>query len=181
MAGPIKKNYRIGRILRLTLSILLLLSSVLTLSACAKGEPKQFSSYLPPKEGKVGEAIQIDEASKIKIVGLRVDEEKGKRILVVIYDWTNLSKQARVGSDSYLITAKQGGVQLRPYLNTVTDKFKLVRQIDGGATLEGLEQGFVLDNEEEIELSLKGSTDIIFTDKGVPVHAYPVKVFVDAG
>ena len=180
MAGPIKNNSRIGRILRLTLSILLILSAVLPLSACAKGEPKEFKSYLPPKEGKVGEDIQIDAASKIKIVGLRVDEEKGKRILVVIYDWTNLSQQARVGSDSYLITAKQGGVQLRPYLNTVTDMFKLVRQIEGGAKLEAIEQGFVLDNEEQVELSIAGSTDIIFTD-GVPGHAYPVKVVVKAG
>jgi predicted component of type VI protein secretion system len=166
------------RIYALLLSLILLLG----ISACgARGEKKEFTSFLPPKSATVHEDIQVDETNHITIVDTQTivpnPDKPDEKILIVTYDWKNDSEKQKITYGSFLITAKQDGVSLKPDLKHVEDKFKLVRPVEGGETLQGIQQGFVLLSDGEVTLSIKGNMYAVFVD-GVPQNSYPVEVSV---
>lgn len=76
-----------------------------------------------------------------------------------------------------VITARQGGVDLKSDLSQVESIKKLVTQISPEERLEDIQQGFVLRDRDPVTLSLMGNESWIF-EEGKPVHAYPVTVEV---
>lgn len=163
-------------------TLLLILVCLLGISACKKsGEDKVFTSYVPPKSASVHEDIQVDETNHITIVDTKTiapnPDKPDERILIVTYDWKNGSGSQKVTHGSFLLTAKQDGVALQPNLKHVDDKFKLVKPIQGGETLQGIQQGFVLISDNDVTLSIKGNMLVVFDD-GVPKGSYPVEVLV---
>lgn len=160
------------------LALLLMVVLVLNLTGCIQGskDGKVFESYIPPETGEVGEAIKLDPANTLTIKDYRIESlEDGARVLIIRYDWENTSDKAFVGSDAYVITASQAGVGLTPDLSRVEDKKKLVTQVKGHETLEGIEQGFILAGDGDVTLTVDGKFDTVFVD-GKPQFAWPVKV-----
>ncbi|HHW92918.1 MAG TPA: DUF5067 domain-containing protein [Clostridiaceae bacterium] len=163
-------------------ALLLLLVCLLSVSACGKGgEEKVFTSFIPPKTASVHEDIQVDETNHITIVETKTitpnPDKPDEKILIVTYDWTNGSDKQKVTHGSFLLTAKQDGAALQPNLKHVDDKFLLVKPIQGGETLEGIQQGFELLSDNEVTLSIKGNMQVVFVD-GVPKGGYPVEVSI---
>ncbi|NLJ64031.1 MAG: DUF5067 domain-containing protein [Christensenellaceae bacterium] len=160
--------------------LLLILVCLFGLSACSKKNvDKVFTSFVPPKTGTVNEDIQVDETNHITIVSTNTitpnPDKPDEKILIVTYDWKNGSEKQKVTHGSFLLTAKQDGVTLKPNLKHVDDKFKLVTPIQGGETLHDIQQGFELLSDNEVTLSIKGSMQVVFED-GVPKGSYPVEV-----
>ena len=161
------------RIYALLLSLILLLG----ISACgARGEKKEFTSFLPPKSATVHEDIQVDETNHITIVDTQTivpnPDKPDEKILIVTYDWKNDSEKQKITYGSFLITAKQDGVSLKPDLKHVEDKFKLVRP-RRRRNAAGHQQGFVLLSDGEVTLPIKGIMGPLVD--GVPQNSYPVE------
>lgn len=140
-----------------------------------------FSSFVPAKTALGGEDIQLDESNHITITDFGFtntaeDPSLALDVIVISYDWTNQSQKSVVGSEQYLLTAKQDGVLLEPFLSVVEDKTKLVTQLGPGETLNGIQQAFVLrDQTNDVKLYLKGNANTILVE-GSPQSSYPVEV-----
>ena len=161
-------------------ALLLLLVCLLSLAACKKGgEDKVFTSFVPPKTASVHEDIQVDETNHVTIVDTKTitpnPDKPDEKILIVTYDWKNDSKSQKITHGSFLLTAKQDGATLQPNLKHVDDQFLLVKPVQGGETLQGIQQGFELLSDNEVTLSIKGNMFAVFID-GVPKNSYAVEV-----
>ncbi len=161
---------------RLALFLMVVLALALTGCIHASKDGQVFESYIPPETGEVGEPIKLDPANTLTIKDHRIETlEDGARVLIITYDWENTSDRAFVGSDAYVITASQEGIGLTPDLSKITDKKKLVTEVPGHETLEDIEQGFILDGDGDVTLTLDGKINTVFVD-GKPQFAWPVKV-----
>ena len=159
--------------------MLLVVLLAFCLFGCSKGSTKEFKSYLPPESAAVGDDVQIDGSNHIQIKQADVVSVDSQEILLITYDWYFDGGGARVGSDHYLITAKQGGVSLTPDLSQVSDIKKLVTQIEAGEKIEDIQQGFILNDATlPVKLALKGNDTAIFDEDGRPVQPYAVTVEV---
>lgn len=167
--------------LKRTLVMLLLPAVALVMVACSKTEkPEHYSSYVPPETAEMGDAVKLDEDNILTFQKARLERtEKGDTILIVRYDWQNTSKAAHVSEEAFTLTAKQDGINLKPDLSLVEDRKKLVTNIPGGDSIEGIEQGFVLRSEDPVTLVLTGRVKYIFVDEK-PQFNHPVKLTVDA-
>ncbi len=159
------------------LALLLVAFSLFTLVACGgQANDKDYQSYLPPPTAQLGESVQIDPDTVLTIKETRiVPGDKDREILIISYDWKNISGKAKVSQEAYLITAKQNGTVLVGDLSQVADKTKLVTQVKDGDSLIGIEQGFILNSRDPVKLSLAGKEHTVFID-GKPNPAYPVTV-----
>lgn len=90
----------------------------------------------------------------------------------------NEGKNADTTFDNFTITASQNGEVLKPNLDYVKDKKKLVIAVEPGEILEDIEQGFILSTQEPVTLSILGS-DSYFIVENKPIYTYPVKVVMD--
>lgn len=159
------------------LAALLVCFSLLSLIGCGgQANDQDYESYLPPKTAQVGESVQVDPNAVLTIKETRiVPGDKDQEILIISYDWKNISGKAKVSQEAYLITAKQGGTGLVGDLSQVADKTKLVTQVQAGESLTDIEQGFILKSHDPVSLSLAGKEQTVFID-GKPNPAYPVLV-----
>lgn len=171
----------INNIKKFAFSALLLMLSLILISCSKSGETKEFSSYLPPKTVDITDEILPDENSSFVFNDISiVKNENNEDTLLISYDWTNLSPREKVGMEAYLLTAKQYNTSLEPDLSVVSDKKKLVTQIESEETLEDIEQGFILtDTEGEVVFVLEGTTDIVIDTNGKPIMSYPVEIPVE--
>ncbi len=159
--------------------IVCLLALLLSLSACSQGEVhldedgKLFESFLPPTEAVVGELFFVDEYNEIRVVSVEREDE----VLLITYDWKNNQMNNETIGENVLLEVSQAGVVLKPDLTLVGDKDLLVTAVDGDGFKRGIQQGFILDSEEELELSFMGDEPFVFI-AGVPQDAYPVRLKV---
>lgn len=174
-----KHKVLIVRIFVIILALTMLMSLLVSCSSDGprlddKGE--LYQSFLPEREAEMGVFFAIDTFNKIKIERV---ERVGEQGVVITYDWLNERTAPSTLNDNVSLTVKQGGVTLRPDLSLVADRSLLVQQAAAGAALEGLQQGFILDNDlEPLEFFWLGQAMFVFVD-GVPQDAYPVQVSVD--
>lgn len=157
--------------------IILLVCLHIILVGCS-GQAKEFETFTPEHTSEVGKLFQIDSTNFIMINGGRIIEDKGNKILIVNYSWKNEGKNADTTFDNFTITASQNGEVLKPNLDYVKDKKKLVIAVEPGEILEDIEQGFILSTQEPVTLSILGS-DSYFIVENKPIYTYPVKVVLD--
>lgn len=159
----------------------LALSLVCVLAGCgATDKPKEFTSYIPPEKAQMNETVKLDPSNEFRITGQRVEvDTSGRRVLLASYDWKNTGKKAVTGLQAYVLTATQDGAKLKPDLELVRDKKKLVTELAPGKSLEGIEQGYLLDNEKPVTLTLTGKVLYVFRD-GKPGMNHSVKILLPA-
>ncbi|NLJ90990.1 MAG: hypothetical protein GX323_08825 [Clostridiales bacterium] len=162
---------------RLLKLVLLLAFSILMLVGCS-GQAKEYESFAPNPTAKVGEFFEIDSFNLIKINTTEIVEKGNDKILVINYSWRNEGTKADTTFDNFKITASQGGAALEPTLEHVKDIKKLVVPVDVGSTLDDIEQGFILESDDLVYLSILGS-DLAFMVDNKPINPYPVKVEID--
>lgn len=153
----------------------LLLLVSLVLSGCSGEQTKEFDSYAPDEEANILEAFDIDSTNTIKINKTNIVEDNNNQVLIVDYEWENGGNDTSTTFDNFTMTASQDGVALEPTLEPVSDYTKLVASVDSGETLEGIEQGFILDSDKPVTLSILGSDPYFLVDNE-PMNAFPVKV-----
>ncbi len=150
----------------------------LSLVACGKSSAgKNYHSYLPPEQAEMGERVQVDAQTALTVQTFKiVQKTKDQDILILSYDWENLSEKPLVSQEAYLVTVKQKGTTLSPDLSQVEDKTKLVTQNPAGETMREIEQGYVLQDHSPVEIALSGQAKTVFDQAGKPMFSYPVKI-----
>lgn len=156
---------------------ILLVFTSLILVGCS-GEAKEFEDDFVVPTAKVGEFFDIDTKNSIKINGGQIVEDGGSKVLVVNYSWNNGGRGASAVYDNFAMTAKQGPVALESTLDQVDDIKKLVTNLEPGEVSDDIQQGFILESDEPVTLSIMGS-DNYWIDNNKPLYAYPVKVEMD--
>lgn len=162
------------RIAKVFLTSLFVMAIVFLTAAC-QHEKIIEDTFYPPEKASWGEEVQIDSMSSLAFLEARVETVGDEKHLILLYDWENLSEKAKVTMDAYSLSLSQDGVALKPSLAAVADKNKLVSQVSAKGTLSGIEQGFILIDESDITLQIKGKDKFIIKDTK-PLNAYPVKV-----
>jgi len=164
------------------LSILLICALFLVLSSCGSQQElrtidgKEYTSFVPPESGNVGEWIPIDDKNEICIQALELRAtEDGSKDLIIRYDWKNNSSKDATLNDNFLLTVYQDGQKLTPDLRSVNDPSRLVTLNKAGETLTDLEQGFIPLSDTALTMQLQGTLTTIFID-GKPAAATQVTV-----
>lgn len=139
-----------------------------------------FESFVPVKSAEIGERFQIDTKNAFTIREISVEKnDKGQDVLLVTYDWENLSNKANEYTHCFTMVAKQAGATLKGDLTLVADKGKLVREVKAGETNNDMQQGFILENTESpVTFEFTSKQLFLFVD-GFPVNAYPIRVVAE--
>lgn len=159
---------------KLLKAFILLVFSCLSLVACS-GQSKEFDTFAPQPTSELGQVFEVDSSNLIKINGGNIVEGQGNDILLVNYSWTNKGSSADTTYDNFTLTASQAGVVLKPTLEPVKDADILVTPLQPGETYEGIQQGFVLESDDPVTISVLGS-DAYWIKDNKPMNTYPVKV-----
>lgn len=166
------------------LSVFGILALVLGLTACAVQEPRLnaegeiFTSYVPPRTAEVGETFGVDSTNSLTLTRAELVADGETRYLLITYNWSNHSTQARTIDNHIRLTVEQGGVPLTPDLSPVADRKKLVTELPAESTQYEIQQAFVLENDDPVSLFFRGNESTIFID-GFPTGAHPVELTID--
>lgn len=155
----------------------LLAFSSLCLVGCS-GKTKEFEDTALPPTAEVGQVFDIDSSNSIIINGASIVTKDSDKILLMNYSWKNEGSNPGAVFSNFTLTASQGGVALQPTLEHTEDTKLLVTNISPGETIEGIEQGFILDSEEIVTISVLGN-DYYWIKDNKPLYSYPVTVEMD--
>lgn len=166
----------------------LLVFSCLFLVGCSGQAKKEFGDTIVEPTAEIGESFRIDTAynketnevsdkNTITINSGEIIEDEGQKVLIVNYSWANSIGGSAI-FQNVTLTAKQDNINLQPTLDHVDNTKLLVTNIEPGEVSEGIEQGFILNSDNPVTLSIMG-IDTFWTENSKPLHAYPVTVEMD--